>query len=271
MADRGVDNNEQSNENDGKIYEFSTGGGGTGNPPVANFTSSQTDGTFTVNFLDTSTNSPTSWLWDFDPSTGDDGSTMPQPSYTYAEAGTYQVTLTATNEFGSDSVTKAVTVSEEPPPPTGNLLANGGFELDADADTRPDSWTIDSAFTRSNAVAAQEGAFVGRHLTTSERTYTVYAQTSVAAGGAYVLSGMINAPANSDPFRFVMKVQWRGAGGNISAVQVHKIKDDTAGAWQSFTGTVTAPAGATSGRVMMTANGLNGTVYVDGIVLQAAP
>ncbi|MGH2382321.1 MAG: PKD domain-containing protein [Candidatus Limnocylindria bacterium] len=270
VADRGVDNNEQPNENDGKIYEFSTGGGG-GNPPVANFSASQTAGTFTVNFVDTSTNSPTEWLWDFDPSVGDDGSTEPQPSYTYAGPGTYQVTLTATNEFGSDSVTKPVTVTEEPPPPTGNLLTNGGFELDANGDTRPDDWTTDTAFTRSDVIPAQEGAFVGRHLTTSERSYTVYAEASVAGGESYVLSGMLNAPTNADAFKFQFKIKWRGAGGNISTTLVHQIKDDTAGAWRSFSGTVTAPAGATTGRVMMVANGLNGTVYVDGLVFQAAP
>jgi PKD repeat protein len=221
--------------------------------------------------VDTSTNSPTQWLWDFDPSMGDDGSTEPQPSYTYAEPGTYQVTLTVTNEFGSDSVTKAVTISGDQPPPTGNLLANGGFELDANGDTQPDNWTADPAFTRSSAVAAQEGAFVGRHLTSSERTYTVYAETSVAAGAAYVLSGMINAPTNSDAFKFLVKVKWRGPGGNLTTVQVHRLRDDTAGAWQAFSATVRAPAGATSGRVLLTASGLNGTVYVDGFVFQAAP
>ncbi len=39
IADRGVDNNDVASENDGKIYEFSTGagGGGGGSAPVANF------------------------------------------------------------------------------------------------------------------------------------------------------------------------------------------------------------------------------------------
>ena len=69
------------------------------------FTATPTNGDapLTVNFTDQSTNNPTSWLWDF----GDGGnSTEQSPSYTYNDMGQYDVTLTATNENGSDSETK---------------------------------------------------------------------------------------------------------------------------------------------------------------------
>ncbi|MFA6225266.1 MAG: PKD domain-containing protein [Methanoregula sp.] len=73
--------------------------------PVASFVSTVTTGTtpLTVQFLDSSTNSPTSWSWSF----GDGGtSALQNPSHTYATAGTYTVTLTATNTDGSNTVTK---------------------------------------------------------------------------------------------------------------------------------------------------------------------
>jgi PKD repeat protein len=81
-------------------------------PPVADFTASQTPGTLTVRFTDTSSGGPTGWNWDLG-----DGATSGQqhPSHTYAAPGDYTVRLTATNGGGSDSVTKTVTVS--PPPP----------------------------------------------------------------------------------------------------------------------------------------------------------
>ena len=61
----------------------------------------------TVDFTDTSTNTPTNWAWDF----GDGGSSILQnPTHTYATAGDYTVNLTATNGGGSDSETKTVTV-----------------------------------------------------------------------------------------------------------------------------------------------------------------
>jgi len=75
--------------------------------PVAGFNATPTSGTFplTVAFTDESTNTPTSWAWDFD-NDGTVDSTDQNPSHIYDSAGTYTVTLTATNEHGSDSEMK---------------------------------------------------------------------------------------------------------------------------------------------------------------------
>ncbi len=76
-----------------------------GNQPVADFTANPTSGKapLAVSFTDKSTNSPTSWAWDFG-----DGSTSSQqnPSHTYQNAGKYAVKLTATNQYGSNTMTK---------------------------------------------------------------------------------------------------------------------------------------------------------------------
>jgi serine protease len=74
-------------------------------PPVADFSGTPTSGSapLTVVFTDASTNNPTSWSWTF----GDGGtSTAQNPSHTYTAAGTYTVSLTATNAYGSDTETK---------------------------------------------------------------------------------------------------------------------------------------------------------------------
>jgi len=74
--------------------------------PAANFTSAQGAG-HTRNFTDTSTNTPTSWAWTF----GDgQTSTLQNPSPTYAAAGSYTVTLIATNAKGSSAPKAVVTV-----------------------------------------------------------------------------------------------------------------------------------------------------------------
>jgi PKD repeat protein len=73
-------------------------------PPVASFTSDVTTGTapLKVQFMDTSTNSPTSWKWKF----GDENtSELQNPSHTYASPGTYSVSFTATNSIGSYTTT----------------------------------------------------------------------------------------------------------------------------------------------------------------------
>jgi len=69
------------------------------------FTASPTSGDvpLTVNFTDQSTNNPTSWLWDF----GDGNNSSEQsPSHTYNDMGQYDVSLTTTNQSGSDTETK---------------------------------------------------------------------------------------------------------------------------------------------------------------------
>jgi len=71
-------------------------------PPVANFTSNVTTGLvpLTVQFTDTSTGSPTSWLWNF----GEGNTSSSQnPVHTYTTAGLYTVNLTASNAGGSDT------------------------------------------------------------------------------------------------------------------------------------------------------------------------
>ena len=103
-------------------------------PPVANFSGTPTSGAvpLSVAFTDSSTNTPTSWLWDF----GDLGSsTLQNPSHVYAIAGTYTVKLTATNAGGSDDETKVgyITVTAVPFPSSGdsdlnaNTMQAGGF------------------------------------------------------------------------------------------------------------------------------------------------
>lgn len=75
-------------------------------PPTASFISNITSGTvpLTVSFTDQSTNNPTSWQWDF----GDGGaSTQPNPTHTFNSEGSYTVTLTVSNNYGSDTETKS--------------------------------------------------------------------------------------------------------------------------------------------------------------------
>ncbi|MFN4079601.1 MAG: PKD domain-containing protein [Saprospiraceae bacterium] len=85
------------------------------NVPNANF--NFTVNNQTVQFNNTSNNA-TSFTWDF----GDGNTSNEQnPAHTYSQGGTFTVTLTATNDCGSTTSTKTVTVVAAP---TANFSAN---------------------------------------------------------------------------------------------------------------------------------------------------
>ncbi len=82
----------------------------------ANFTATPTFGKtpLTVTFTDTSDASPNEWYWEF----GDGTNTTEQnPVHTYSTPGNYTVSLNATNDDGTGSITKPdyITVTNLPP------------------------------------------------------------------------------------------------------------------------------------------------------------
>jgi PKD repeat protein len=84
----------------------------TNNPPTASFTSpnSVCQGT-TVSFIDFSTNSPSTWAWNFG-----DGNTSNQqnPTHTYSVPGNYSVSLTVTNSAGTNTTAQNIVVNSNP-------------------------------------------------------------------------------------------------------------------------------------------------------------
>ncbi|MFA5415033.1 MAG: DUF3344 domain-containing protein, partial [Methanoregula sp.] len=76
--------------------------------PVAGFYADSTHGgaPLTVQFTDTSINTPTAWQWDFN-NDGVVDSTAQNPVYTYTTPATYTVKLTAGNADGSDDEIKS--------------------------------------------------------------------------------------------------------------------------------------------------------------------
>jgi uncharacterized protein (TIGR02145 family) len=93
-----------------------------GNPPVANFSASPTSVSVggSVQFTDQSANNPISWTWSFGDGTM---STQQNPVKTYTTAGTYTVSLTVTNSYGSNTSTKNnyIDVSDMGGNPTGTF------------------------------------------------------------------------------------------------------------------------------------------------------
>lgn len=85
--------------------------------PVAAFRANTTSGMapLIVQFTDESTNSPSSWAWDFN-NDGTLDSTDPNPICSFAFAGIYPVKLTVTNGAGSDDEVKVGYITVIAPP-----------------------------------------------------------------------------------------------------------------------------------------------------------
>jgi PKD repeat protein len=78
-------------------------------PPLAGFTTNGSSScTGSVSFIDASFNQPNYWLWDFGDGTT---SSLQNPTHTYLQAGTYDVSLFVSNGLGQDSIFQASVVS----------------------------------------------------------------------------------------------------------------------------------------------------------------
>lgn len=93
--------------------------------PVASFKADNTSGAapLKVKFTDKSSNTPTSWLWNFGDGTQ---STSMNPSHTYSDTGTYDVSLTVKNDGGTDTATEShyITVSSPVSKPEASFTVN---------------------------------------------------------------------------------------------------------------------------------------------------
>jgi PKD repeat protein len=100
--------------NSGETEDYQiTIGGGTVGPPAPFFSANTTDINVggSVNFTDQSTNNPTAWVWTFQGGTPSSSTVQNPTNIVYSSAGCYQVSLTATNGFGSNTNTQACYVN----------------------------------------------------------------------------------------------------------------------------------------------------------------
>ncbi len=140
--------------------------------PVANFTATLTSGSapLTVTFTDQSTNSPTSWAWDFN-NDGTVDSNLQNSTYTFTTPGTYTVNLTVFNAYGSDYEVKTgyITVvgsglADTAWPKSGRDLNNIGRSPYNGSQTNTNIWTYStggSTITVGPSVGSDGTIYIG--------------------------------------------------------------------------------------------------------------
>ncbi len=152
------------------------------------------------------------------------------------------------------------------------LLRNGGFELDTDGDSSPDSWTRNSHFVRQASTVAA-GSYAGQHHATDNSSYTVQ-QTipRLAARKMYTFFGRLRTPTSTDDFSFGLHVRWRNSSNKTIRTDVITTytSADASGAWEDVFAQVRSPRGTAKAQIRMVVSRLNGDIYVDGFMFGAA-
>lgn len=173
---------------------------GTGTPvaPTASFTSTPTNATCTgqtVQYTSTSTGSPTSYSWSF-PGGTPSTSTAQNPTVTYANAGTYNVSLTVSNSSGNNTSnqTNYITVNATPAAPTTTPASRcGAGTVSLGATTTSGSLSWFAAATGGTALGT------GTTFTTPSISSTTTYYVSATANGCTSTRSTVVATVNPIP------------------------------------------------------------------------
>lgn len=159
-------------------------------PPIAEFSANITNiaAGGSVVFTDLSSYNPTSWAWNFD-NTGNGGvtpttaNTQGQHIVTFNNPGNYEVTLTVTNAFGSDTETKTayIVVSS----------AAGCSQINLDDPTFSSATSIHSGWNPVNySAGAGNGAVAGANIY-DDLAKAEYFPAAMIPSGQYVVGSYI--------------------------------------------------------------------------------
>lgn len=173
-------------------------------PPAAAFTTNPNPATgyapLSVSCADQSTNTPTSWQWNVTPATGfsytTGSATSQNPVINFTTAGTYTVTLTATNAQGSTtSSARTVTVNAPTPVVTFYSRANGSWNT-------LNTWSTSTTGTpAATALPDYNDIVYVRHAVTVGTTQKC-AQVDVSASSTYlnasldIIGGLLDVTGN---------------------------------------------------------------------------
>jgi PKD repeat protein len=175
-----------------------------GGPPQADFAFQVTG--LTVLFADQSTGTPTKWSWTFG-----DGSPRDldqNPSHSYTAAGSYTVSLTASNDAGQSTKTKFVTVAS-PPQADFAFQANGLTVAFSDRSSgNPASWSWNFGDCPQNPSCTNTKDANPTHVYSTGGTYTV--SLTVANSGGQATATKFVTVSGGTPPRALFSTQTSG-------------------------------------------------------------
>ncbi len=193
--------------------------------PQANFTASKTSLCVgdCINFTDLSTNSPTTWSWTFQGGTPGTSIAQNPTNVCYNTAGTYSVTLTATNTNGSSTTSKTtyIIVNSSANLTAGSTNAtcgnnNGTASVTATAGNTPYTYLWSNGQATATATGLSAGTYTVTVTTTNGCTKTttvsvsstgspnvsLTSSTNILCNGAATGSAAMSASAGTTPYTY---------------------------------------------------------------------
>ncbi|HET8560606.1 MAG TPA: carbohydrate binding domain-containing protein [Marmoricola sp.] len=126
----------------------------------------------------------------------------------FSAAGSYVLRLTATDSelSASDDLTVAVADASQPPPPTGNLVANPGFETDTAG------WKGSSGTTLSRVSPGHTGSWAAKLVNSGTSSTTCYLNdspdtVSTTVAGTYTASAWVLGDAASSGTKVYLRIR----------------------------------------------------------------
>jgi Flp pilus assembly protein TadG/plastocyanin len=235
-----------------------SGSGGGGSPPNAAFsgngviTSVSAPNTITgvapfdVEFRDTSGGNPTSWMWTFPDPPATTSAAQDPLNHTFMTAGTYTVTMKATNLYGNSTASMTVTV-----------VASSAVNFTANQTSITPGTTV--TFTDGSTPGGTAFAWT---FGTGEGTSTVQNPThTYNTAGTYTVSLTVTYPAPTGVLTTTKTGYITVAAGNCLVPSLNGVKFNSAagvyhGSPYNFTGAVIRAAGAPGGNFTITAQSL---------------
>ena len=268
----------------------------TSAPPLPQFTVSSTVGCpgkqFT--FSDQSLNSPNTWSWTFNPSTVTfmNGTTAgsQNPEVIFTAPGTYDVTLTASNGFGGNTLTRNALVSiltASAPPLTedfqGTLFPPAGWNINSagGAFTWIEAPVVGSDGNPTDAPHVENFAYNNPGAEDGLETFEVDLQGTVAPVLAFDVAYARYSAAFSDSLRIDISddcgATWQPAGYLKGGSDLATVPDNTsswqpaaAGDWRRDTLSLSSWIGSSALIRFININRYGNNLYIDNVNIDVA-
>ncbi len=230
--------------------------------PTSNFTANNVSvcGNAFVTFTDQSTNSPTSWQWTF-PGGTPSSSTSQNPQIQYTTAGTYSVTLIASNSSGSNTLVKTNYITVNPLPASSIMAAGPTTFCPGGSVTLNANLGAGLTYQWKNNGVNIPGAITSSYLVNAAGSYTCSVSNSCGSINSNVIDVIVNSTLATPAVPSGSSIVCKSSSNNLYSVAV--VSGATSYTWSAPAGaTISSGQGTNSISISFSSTAVSGNICV---------